>query len=64
MAKKSIAYHHSIESGASPSSGTLQIGSGGELGLEIGLHLGSSRGERRAIVEAQLCRRHCGGESG
>lgn len=59
-----MAYHHGIESGAGPTTGALEIGGGGELGLEIGLRLGSARGEGRAIVEAELgSHRRRGGES-
>lgn len=40
-----VAYDHGIESGAGPTLCALEIGGCGELGLKIGLSLGSSRGE-------------------
>lgn len=45
-------YHHSIETSAGPTRGSLEALGSCELVLEVGLRLGSTGGEGRAIVEA------------
>lgn len=55
LARHPKTYNHGVQTGAGEGAiSTVQVGSRGELGLEVGLGLDAAVREGRAVVEAGI----------